>query len=142
MVYRTTLSPIVSLRREMDRLFDDAVGRSPRTPASWAPAADIREAKDAWVFELDLPGVSPEAVEVTADQKVLTIRGEKPSARAESEEQQWLSVERVTGSFERSFRLPASVREDGIEATFSNGLLTVTVPKAEVRTARKITVKS
>lgn len=140
MVYRTTLAPIVSLRREMDRLFEDAVGRG--TPASWAPAVDIRETKDAWVFELDLPGVSPDGVEVTADQKVLTIRGEKVSQRTDSDEHRWMSVERVTGSFERSFRLPSSVREDGIEASFINGVLTVTVPKAEIKTARKIQVKS
>lgn len=141
MVYRTTLSPIVSLRREMDRLFEDAVGSS-RASASWAPAADVRETKDAWVFELDLPGVNPQAVEVTADQKVLTIRGEKPRARSDSEEQRWLSVERVSGSFERAFRLPSSLREEAIEAVFQNGLLTVTVPKAEVKTARRIEIKT
>lgn len=140
MVYRTTLAPIVSLRREMDRLFEDAVGRG--APASWAPAVDIRETKDAWVFELDLPGVSPAGVEVTADQKVLTIRGEKASQRTDSDEQRWFSIERVTGSFERSFRLPSSVREDAIEASFINGVLTVTVPKAEVKSARKIEIKA
>jgi HSP20 family protein len=141
MVYRTSVTPIVSLRREMDRLFEDAFGRNTPSPASWTPTVDVRETKEAWVFDLELPGVDPAAVEVTADQKVLTIRGEKASQRSESEEQRWVSVERITGSFERSFRLPSAVREEGIEARYQNGLLTVTVPKAEVRQARKIEVK-
>lgn len=142
MVYRTTLTPMVSLRREMDRLFEDAFGRSTPSAASWTPAVDVRETRDAWVFELEVPGVDPAAVEVTADQKLLTIRGEKASQRVEGEDQRWLSVERVTGSFERSFRLPSAVREEAIEARYANGLLTVTVPKAEVRQARKIEVRA
>lgn len=142
MVYRTSVTPIVSLRREMDRLFEDAFGRVTPAPASWTPAVDVRETKDAWLFEVELPGVDPAAVEVTADQKVLTIRGEKSSQRVEVEEQRWVSTERVTGTFERSFRLPSSVREDAIEARYGNGLLTVTVPKAEVRQARKIEIRA
>jgi len=142
MVYRTTLAPIVSLRREMDRLFDDAFGRTAPAPASWTPVVDVRETKDAWLFELELPGVNPANVEVTADQRVLTIRGEKQAQRSESEEQRWVSLERVTGTFERSFRLPSSVREDAIEARYEHGVLTVTVPKAEKPEARKISVKT
>lgn len=141
MVYRTTLAPIVSLRREMDRLFDDAFGRGTPAPASWTPAVDVRETKDAWVFELELPGVNPANVEVTADQRVLTIRGEKQAQSAAGEEQRWVSLERVTGSFERAFRLPSGVREDSIEARYEHGLLTVTVPKAEKPEARRISVK-
>lgn len=142
MVYRTTVAPIVSLRREMDRLFEDAFGRGTPSPASWTPTVDVRETKDAWVFELELPGVDPAAVEVTTDEKVLSVRGEKQSQRTEGEENRWLSVERLTGSFERSFRLPSSVREDAIEAKFQNGLLTVTVPKAEVRQPRKVEIRA
>lgn len=141
MVYRTTVAPIVSLRREMDRLFEDAFGRGTPSPASWTPTVDVRETKDAWVFELELPGVDPAAVEVTADEKVLSVRGEKQSQQTEGDENRWLSVERLTGSFERSFRLPSSVREDAIEARFQNGLLTVTVPKTEVKQPRKIEIR-
>ena len=142
MVYRTSVTPIVSLRREMDRLFDDAFGRGTPTPASWMPVVDVRETKDAWVFDLELPGVDPAAVEVTADQKILSIRGEKVSSRVESDDQRFLSVERAMGSFERSFRLPSSAREDAIEARYQNGVLSVTVPKAEVKQPRKIEVRA
>jgi len=142
MVYRTTLSPIGSLRREIDRFFDDAVARVAPITASWTPAVDIRETKDAWEFAVEIPGVDPAQVEVTAEARVLKIRGQKNITRSEADEQsRWLSTERISGAFERSFRLPAQVREDAIEARYAHGVLTVTVPKAEVP-ARKIEVRT
>lgn len=142
MVYRTTLSPIGSLRRELDRFFDDAVTRAAPSTASWTPAVDIRETKDAWEFTLELPGVDPSQVDVTAEARVLKIRGQKDIARTEGDaEQRWVSTERISGSFARSFRLPAQIREDAIEARYAHGVLTVTVPKAEVP-VRKIAVKT
>jgi HSP20 family protein len=142
MVYRTTLSPIVSLRREFDRFFDDAVTRVAPITASWTPAVDVRETKDAWEFALEIPGVDPAQVEVTAEARVLKIRGEKAIVRKDGDEDgRWLSTERISGAFERSFRLPAQVREDAIEARYAHGVLTVTVPKAEVP-ARKIEIRT
>lgn len=142
MVYRTTLSPIGSLRRELDRFFDDAVARVAPITASWTPAVDIRETKDAWEFAVEIPGVDPAQVEVTAEARVLKIRGQKEIVRKEGDEDaRWLSTERISGAFERSFRLPAQVREDAIEARYVHGVLTVTVPKAEVP-ARKIEVRT
>ena len=142
MVYRTTLSPMGSLRRELDRFFDDAVARVAPITASWTPAVDIRETKEAWEFALEIPGVDPSQVEVTAEARVLKIRGQKEIARAEGEaEGRWLSTERISGAFERSFRLPAQVREDAIDARYAHGVLTVTVPKAELP-VRKIEVKT
>lgn len=141
MVYRTTLSPMGSLRRELDRFLDDAVARVAPITASWTPAVDIRETKDAWEFVLEIPGVDPAQVEVTAEARVLKIRGQKEIARAEGEsEGRWLSTERISGAFERSFRLPAQVREDAIDARYAHGVLTVTVPKAEAP-VRRIEIK-
>lgn len=140
MVYRTTLSPLISLRREMDRFFDDAL--APAAAGTWSPAVDVREEPDAWVFEVELPGVDPAAVEVTTDQGVLTIRGEKSSLRKEGQEGRWHAVERLTGNFRRSFRLPQSVAEDQIEAQFTNGLLTIRAAKAEVPKPKRIEVKA
>ncbi len=142
MVYRTSLSPMISLRREIDRFFDDTVGRVAPITASWTPAVDVRETKDSWEFTLEIPGVDPAQVEVTAEARVLKIRGEKAIVRTTGEEEgRWLSTERISGAFERSFRLPAQVREDAIEARYAQGVLTVTVPKAEVP-ARKIEIKT
>lgn len=141
MVYRTTLTPLFTLRREMDRLFEDAFGRV-NTPAAWTPAVDVREEPTAFLFELELPGVAPEAVEVTADGGVLSVAGEKRAERKEGEEGRWHIVERVQGTFRRTFQLPQNVAEDRIEATFSNGVLTVRVPKAELPKPKKIEVKA
>lgn len=140
MVYRTTISPLISLRREMDRFFDDAL--APAAAGSWSPAVDVREEPEAWVFEVELPGVDPAAVEVTTDQGVLTIRGEKSTLRQEGQEGRWHAVERLTGSFRRSFRLPHTVAEDRIEAQFTHGLLTIRAAKAEVPKPKRIEVKA
>lgn len=142
MVYRTTLSPMVSLRRELDRFFDEASARVAPITASWTPAVDVRETKDAWEFTLEIPGVDPAQVEVTAEARVLKIRGQKEILRKDGDEDgRWLSTERISGAFERSFRLPAQVREDAIEARYAHGVLTVTVPKAEIP-ARRIEIKT
>ncbi|HET8771666.1 MAG TPA: Hsp20/alpha crystallin family protein [Gemmatimonadaceae bacterium] len=141
MVYRTTaLTPLFSLRREMDRLFDDTFGRAATNSTSWTPAVDVREEKDAFVFQLELPGVSPEAVEVTADGGVLSVSGEKKSEE-QRDEDRWHIVERVSGSFRRTFQLPQNVTEEKIDATFEDGVLTVRVPKAEQPKPKKIEVR-
>ncbi len=141
MVYRTTLAPFITMRREMDRLFEDAITRTSPTPASWQPVVDVYETQDSWTFDFELPGVDPAQVEVTADQGTLRVRGETP-VRRESENGRWLSTERVTGTFERRFKLPATANEEQIEASFAHGLLTVRVPKVELPKARRIDIKT
>jgi HSP20 family protein len=157
MVYRTTtLPPLFTLRREVDRLFDDAFGRAAAEPATWSPATDVREEADGYRFELELPGVAPEQVEVTLEKDVLTIRGEKRSesrreardgevrdaGTAQASAGKWHIVERVQGGFKRTFQLPQAVDEERITAAFAHGLLTVVVPKAELPKARKIEVRA
>jgi HSP20 family protein len=141
MVYRTTLAPMVSLSREMDRLFDDVFVRGVQTSA-WQPKTDVHEEATAYVFELELPGVEPSAVEVTAENGILTVRGEKRSTRQDSESVRWHLVERTAGSFTRVFRLPQSVNEEAIEASFANGVLTVRAAKAELPKPKKIEVRT
>ena len=141
-----TIPPLFSLRREMDRLFDDAFGATSAAAgngnsAAWTPAADVREAADAWHFEIELPGVSPEQVEVTADKGVLTVKGEK-AATLEGDQAGWKVSERIHGTFRRSFQLPQQVAEERIEARFANGVLTVVVPKVAQPAARRIEVKA
>lgn len=142
MVYRTTtLPPLFTLRREVDRLFEDAFGRAAAAPASWTPATDVREEAEAWRFEIELPGVAPEQVEVTTENGVLTVRGEKRAEVREGEAAKWHVAERIQGEFRRTFQLPQTIAEDRISASFANGLLTVIAPKAEVPKARKIEVR-
>lgn len=80
-------------------------------------------------------------MEVTADQGVLTVRGERRSEAREGNVGRWHIIERSQGAFRRSFQLPAQVAEDKIEAQYAHGVLTVRVPKAEVPKAKKIEVK-
>ncbi len=143
MVYRTaTLPPLFTLRREMDRLLEDAFGRGDGGVASWVPAADVREDEGAYLFELDLPGVSPEALELTIEAGVLTVRGEKGNTRAEGDASRTHVAERVQGAFRRAFPLPKDVAEARIEATFSNGLLSVRLPKVERPKPRRIEINA
>ena len=141
MLYRTTSSPVFSLRREIDRLFDDTFGGEATTRRSWMPAVDVRETDGEYTFELELPGIAPEHVELTADHGVLTVRGEKgQQTRKEGEEGRWHVVERGYGSFVRAFQLPQRVDEERIEAQFAHGVLTVRVPKAARPQPRRIRI--
>ncbi|MDB4917319.1 MAG: heat shock protein Hsp20 [Gemmatimonadetes bacterium] len=127
----------------LNRAFDQAFG-APLGARVWVPALDVAERGDAYVVLAELPGVSPEAVDIRFEQNVLTIRGTKPAsfeAPAEGELRVF-AAERVQGTFERSIRLPEFVDADRIDATFANGLLTITVPKAQAAQPRKISIKT
>ncbi|MFN2635792.1 MAG: Hsp20/alpha crystallin family protein [Gemmatimonadaceae bacterium] len=138
MLYRTTMtSPIFGLRREIDRLFEDTFARDGN---SWTPAVDIKETEGDIRVELELPGLKPEDVEITAENGVLTIRGEKRSERKEGEESRYHVVERTYGSFMRTFQLPQGIDEDQIKADFDNGLLSLTIPKAALPQPKRIQI--
>ena len=142
MLYRTSIAPFYSLRRDIDRLFEDVMGRD-AAQAGWTPVVDVREEENALVLELELPGVDPEQVEVTAENGVLTIRGEKRSERKEGDERRrWHMVERTHGAFHRAFQLPKGVDENQIEASFEHGLLTVRVPRSALPQPRRIEVRN
>lgn len=131
-------APLFGLRREIDRLFDDAW--SGRGSAPWVPAVDVRETENDIALDVELPGIKPEEVNVSVDQGVLTISGEKHEERKEGEEGRYHTIERRYGSFTRSFTLPQGVSEDQIEAEFENGVLTVRIPKAALPQPRRIQI--
>ena len=152
--------PFETLRREIDRVFDDFGGgfwRSPfrrstfdlepfwRRELTWAttPAMDVAETEKGYELTAELPGMSEGDVEVVAADGVLTIRGEKKEEKEEKKKDYHLS-ERRYGSFERRLQIPAGVDADKIEAVFKNGVLTVTLPnKPEAqKLAKKIEVKA
>ena len=126
----------------LNRVFDHALTASGGTRV-WVPAMDVAERADAYLVHLELPGVNPETVEITFEQNVLTIRGTKPSAidPQTDGETRIFAAERVHGGFERSVRVPEFVDPDRIDAQFANGLLTITVPKAQAARARKISIR-
>jgi len=143
MVYRTSLTgPIFGLRREIDRLFEDTFGRESARVSGWTPAVDVREDNNEIALEVELPGIKPADVEVTAENGVLTIRGEKQTTTREESEGRYHVVERSYGSFTRSFQLPQGVDDDRIEAEFQDGLLIVHVPKAALPQPRRIEIRN
>ena len=133
----TTRSPIFGLRREIDRLFEDTFARD---GSSFTPAVDIKENENEIRLELELPGLKPEDVEITAENGVLTIRGEKLAERKEGDENRYQIVERVYGTFMRTFQLAQGVDADQIKADFNNGVLTLHIPKAALPQPKRIEI--
>ena len=105
----------------------------------WLPAVDVRETDEAFVFTAELPGIAKDEVDITVEDGILTLRGERRFNDTD-EQKNYRRIERAYGAFSRSFTLPSAVDADGIKAAFKDGLLTVTVPKAEVAKARKIEI--
>ena len=142
MLYGTTMAAPFGLRREIDKLFDEAfVGGSRRM--SWAPMVDIQEDEKEIAIVAELPGLKPEQVEVTCENGVLNIRGDKSEERKEDDQnRRYHLVERTYGSFSRSFQLPQGLDESKIEANFDNGVLTVRVPKAALPQPKKIQINA
>jgi HSP20 family protein len=110
------------------------------TAMAWAPALDISERKDAYLVTVELPGVEAEDLEITLEDGLLTIQGERHFAH-DSSEQQFHRVERRYGAFRRSITLPAQVRAEQIEASFDNGVLQILVPKMEEATPKRIQIR-
>ncbi|MCC6779072.1 MAG: Hsp20/alpha crystallin family protein [Hyphomicrobiales bacterium] len=149
--------PFESLRREVDRLFQDfqlgprSFGRGLfDTEPFWrgelsfgkAPAVDVVDKEKGYEITAELPGLDESNVDVKFSDGVLTIKGEKKEEKEEKKKDYYVS-ERRYGSFERSFRVPDGVDADKIEASFKNGVLTVTLPKTPEaqKTEKKIAIK-
>jgi HSP20 family protein len=115
-------------------------GSGRATATAWAPALDISERKDAYLVTVELPGVEAEDLEVTLEDGLLTIQGERYFAH-DSSEQQFHRVERRYGAFRRSITLPAHVMAEGIQALVDNGVLQILVPKMEEATPKRIKVR-
>ncbi len=129
------------LQRELERMHEgDTEGGSIAT-AQWAPAVDIKEESDRFVLHADIPGVKPEDIDVSMEDGVLTIKGEKES-ESKTEEKGYKRIERSYGSFYRRFSLPDTADPEGISAKSKNGVLEITIPKREAVKPKKISVAS
>ena len=129
-------------QQELSRFVDDFFGRrfDVDGPTAWQPVVDIEESPEAYQVRAELPGMKLEDIKITVADNALSIRGEK---RREEEKKgtTYHRVERVYGSFERSFSLGHAVAADKIEATYRDGVLEVSIPKAEEAKAREIQIK-
>jgi HSP20 family protein len=139
---------LTSIQEEINQMFDRVFGRRETgqrregglTTTAWAPSVDISERKDAFVVTAEVPGIKPEDIEVTLEDGLLTIKGER-RMEEETSDRQYHRVERRYGSFRRSITLPSQVQADAIDASYSEGVLQVVVPKAEEAKPKKITVR-
>lgn len=138
--------PSSRLLLEFERLLDvnfglqTTKGNAQTALNEWSPAADIRETEEALTFVVELPGISPEQLQVTADENVLTIRGTRSARHAGKIETRFHLIERHDGAFVRRFQLPPNVDATMITAEYANGLLELRVPKAALPQATVIQV--
>lgn len=138
------LPQVSHLNREINRMFDSFFRGGSLDDGSygsaWAPAVDIHERDDAYVIEAELPGLAKEDIKVSIENNVLTLRGERSSEKKDHRGE-YLRMERSYGSFVRSFTLPTTIKSEKAEAEYRDGILTITVPKADEAKPRNIDLK-
>jgi HSP20 family protein len=124
----------------IDNFFEDTWRRPQAVPgAVWYPPVDILESKDSYLIRAELPGMKQEDFNLELNDGTLTLTGER-KVEEPAEGVEYHHSERLAGKFSRSFHLPQTVAQDGIKATYRDGILEVYVPKAEEAKPRKITV--
>jgi HSP20 family protein len=135
---------LISLRDAMDRLFEESFVRMRGLPSPFgaeALAIDMYETTDSVVVKTGVPGIKSEDIDITITGDVLTIKGET-KVEEKVEKENYIRQERRHGVFQRSVRLPGSVVPDKAEATFENGILTLTIPKSEEAKPKTIKVEA
>ena len=143
---RTRTRNLSTLQEEIDRLFNGFLPvrstdeEEPGRSAMWTPRTDLVETPEAYRIELDVPGINRDAIHINFQDDRLTVSGERTNEIREEDEER-VRVERVFGSFFRSFTLPSTVNAEAISAAHENGVLTITVPKAEESKPRRIEIQ-
>ena len=133
---------MMTLREAMDRLFDDAFTRPFSMRDGWsAPAIDMYQTDDEIVVKASLPGIKADEVQINITGNVLTLKGEVKHEE-ESKDKAWHIREQRWGSFQRSVALPTNVVADKAKAEFENGILNITLPKAEEVKPKTITINT
>ena len=129
----------------VDQVFNGLLserGLGAGTPvAAWTPRVDVKEEENRFVIHADVPGVDPKDIEITLEDGVLTLKGER-KGESRSEQDGWTRVERVAGSFSRRFTLPETVDAEGVAAKGEHGVLEIVIPKQAKLQPKRITVKA
>ncbi|MGB2696509.1 MAG: Hsp20/alpha crystallin family protein [Candidatus Zixiibacteriota bacterium] len=137
---------LVSIQDEMNRLFNDFFGRVPSrfegdlSASEWNPSVDISETKDEIVVKAEVPGMKKDDIKINLQDNVLTLKGERKQEK-EEKETNFYRMERCYGSFTRSFNLPTMVQADKIKASYKDGILNITLPKAEEVKPKQIPIE-
>ncbi len=131
-----------SLQREMNRMFDSFFQDSEESASmsAWHPSVDIKENPDKIDVYAELPGMTKKDIKISIRDNVLSISGEKVREQAE-DDANYHRMERIYGAFSRSFTLPTKVEMDKVNAAFHDGVLHLTLPKAEEEKPRQIEIK-
>ncbi|HEY1315184.1 MAG TPA: Hsp20/alpha crystallin family protein [Steroidobacteraceae bacterium] len=137
-------SVLSQLQRHLNEYFDPdganhANGSSAAT-ADWIPPADVEEYQDRFVLKIDIPGVDPNAVDITLEQGILSVSGNRAKERTENDAVQRERSERVSGSFHRRFALPETADANGVQAAGKNGVLQIVIPKQPKAQPKRIKV--
>ncbi len=135
---------LLNIREDMNRLFDSFFSELPEQrrgllEGEWAPSIDVAETDDEIVVTVELPGVKQDDVDITVTDDILILKGEKKEEK-EIKKENYHRVERSYGSFQRSINLPTGVQADKAKATYNNGVLYVTIPKAEEAKPKQIKI--
>jgi len=136
---------LVSIQERMNRLFDQTLARTRGeeeegiATSTWMPSVDIYETPDRVVLKAELPGLTREDIDINVRNNTLTLRGERKFEK-EVKEENYLRIERAYGSFQRSFTLPATIQQDKIKAVFTDGVLEVSLPKAEEARPKQVKI--
>lgn len=134
---------MAQLREQVNRLFEQSLapaGREPVAMRTWAPAVDIQETADAVIVQVELPGVRPEEIGIQVEGGTLTIKGERRIEK-DTKEKQFVRVERAYGAFQRSFTLSTPINQAAVTASYRDGVLEVSLPKAEEAKPKQIRIQ-
>ena len=136
-------SPFAEFEETGFRLLQDAVARFANEPSArpWTPSVDVLETKNDLVLRADIPGLDMKDIEILLENGTLALKGERKFEEVKEEKSGYHRIERSFGSFARYFTLPDTVDAEHVKADYSNGVLTVTLPKKEVAKPRSIKVE-
>jgi len=141
----TPFRQLSSLRDEIDRLFEAPLSSltelSQPFSGGWVPAIDLYEDRDNYVVKMELPGMKKEEIDISLHNGVLSITGERKDEEKHEDAETYRS-ERFFGRFQRSVTLPAVVETEKVNASYKDGILTVTLPKAEEAKPKQITINA
>jgi HSP20 family protein len=136
---------LISIKERMNRIFEESIARSRSKedfePVSWSPPVDMYENEDSIILKVEIPGINKSEIDVQLHRDTLILKG-KRSRKKESSGEKYLLLERSFGAFTRVFNLPKTVRTDGIQANYKNGILELVLPKAKEAKPKKIKIAS
>ncbi|MCP3979982.1 MAG: Hsp20/alpha crystallin family protein [bacterium] len=141
------LTDLVTVQKRMNQLFETALARTdfeaPGGLDAWTPTSDVYDGAEDFVLCLELPGIKQEEIDLRLDEDDLLVEGKREMGREQQEGERFHRVERSYGKFSRRFRLPSSVDQAAVQASYRNGVLTVRLPKkdGEGPRTRRVTIE-